>query len=244
MKPFENRDAKSSGCQDFLLSLLQRISHELRTPLNGVMGFAQLLNASPDAQNLSFYGTQIVKNCQQLNTNLERILQFYRRLSTKTVNSSTIRVEKIQQELSAYPGSCGYQSQFSQFTEASLLSCEVPEDYYYIIIELLDNAIKHSHADEIHCSLTRKGGNLCIQVSDNGISANINLPSVEESTLWQFMDNIGRTENGGTGLGLFSVYWLCKKHQGQMQLLSNLNEGLKAVLNFPLPEQAQQTSNN
>ncbi|HHY73754.1 MAG TPA: hypothetical protein GX497_11165 [Bacillus bacterium] len=86
--------------------------------------------------------------------------------------------------------------------------------FYRIIQELLNNAAKHSKADRIQIQLENIKNTICLNYSDNGIGFNINEV----------------TENH---FGLSGIYERVKSVEGQIELDSEIGQGVKVKIIIP-----------
>ncbi|MFW5781821.1 MAG: sensor histidine kinase, partial [Candidatus Muiribacteriaceae bacterium] len=112
----------------------------------------------------------------------------------------------------------------------------VPGDEYrleQIFINLIENAIKYSEADELNIKGRCDGDNIVISVCDNGIG-------IDEDKLERLFERFFRVDKGrsrdmgGTGLGLSIVKHAVSLHDGTITVSSHKGEGTKFDLVFPL----------
>lgn len=92
------------------------------------------------------------------------------------------------------------------------------------LINLLENAIKHTSSGEIAIELSKANGDTCIQVADQGDG----IPAKDLQRLFSAFER-GATEASGTGLGLAVVRHCAEAHDGMVTVRSE--QGLR--LNHP-----------
>lgn len=104
------------------------------------------------------------------------------------------------------------------------------------IANLIDNALKYGKADgadagTVRVSVTRRGAQVAISVSDSG-------PGIPEGARKKVVERFARLEESrsapGAGLGLSLVAAVARLHDGELKIEDNA-PGLKAVLLFPVP---------
>ena len=136
-------------------------------------------------------------------------------------------------------------TRFSDKTESKKLKikADFTDDYYIqsdnylvsiIFSNLISNAIKYSYDNgEIVLQLEKTSTEIIFTVSDNGIG-------ISEQDLNKIFNSFYRSdvsnhpEIKGTGLGLSIVKRLCDLLKLEIAVESNLNQGTKFVLSFPL----------
>src|SRR5690606_38350077 len=108
-----------------------------------------------------------------------------------------------------------------------------PEMLTTIIINLIDNALKYSPADQdVDVDMRRRGGDLVIQVRDRGIG----IPQGELHKIGRrFFRASNGAARGGTGLGLYTSRKLLAYHGGTLELIANEDRGMTAIASLPLP---------
>ena len=102
-----------------------------------------------------------------------------------------------------------------------------------VLSNLIENAIKYSNADvRIDIKATRKGRELWLTVSDNGIG----IPIVEQDRVFAKFyrgSNLPDQNTPGLGLGLSYVKLISEAHQGRVSLESITGKGTSITLCIP-----------
>jgi heavy metal sensor kinase len=102
-----------------------------------------------------------------------------------------------------------------------------------LLLNLLDNAIKHSSPGEsVRILLHRNGSGPVLSVADSGCG-------IAEQDLPQIFDRFFRTDRSrsrqvpGSGLGLSICKWIVEAHGGEIQVASQLGAGAVFTVQFP-----------
>lgn len=103
----------------------------------------------------------------------------------------------------------------------NLLACDLPLDVetelYYLIIEALNNAIKHARAENIHINLYQENNSAVLQVIDDG-------QGFEPGT-------------GKAGIGLKSMRERAEKLGGSLDIQSDTDSGTTITVRFVCKEE-------
>ena len=108
-----------------------------------------------------------------------------------------------------------------------------PEKLSLAFNNLLDNAIKYTPAGgKILIKLEKKGNYALVSITDTGVG----IPDSEQTRVFSKFfraSNVMRMETEGTGLGLFIVHNIIKRHGGDIHFTSH--ESLGSTFTFTLP---------
>lgn len=219
-------------------NLLRAISHDLRTPLTGILGASSTIlenSGALDKQTLDKLILNIKEESQWLIRMVENLL------SVTRINEDTANVIKTPEAAEEIVAEAV--SRIRKRFKERKINVKVPDELLIVpmdgtlieqvIINLLENAIKHSGDDTVINLLVKKLKNFAIfEVSDNG-------PGISEQDfpyLFQsFVPSGKRTPDSsrGMGIGLSICMSIVKAHQGKMEA-ENKNDG-GAVFRFTLP---------
>ena len=195
------------------------VAHELRGPLALVMNYAQLAaRADVSREAVARYAGLIVENAQRLNRLVED-LQTATRLSTGHFDLKRMSCDLVEatratvDELRATTPD----RTFAFAGDSSLGSVMVDQErIMQAVRNLLDNAIKYSHAGgAIETRVWSDAGNAYISVRDHGVG----IPERDiERILKPFERGGGSTEIPGSGLGLFITRGIVVAHGGELRV--------------------------
>ncbi len=240
----EQADAANQAKSEFLANM----SHEIRTPMNGVLGMAELLLARPLNEETRGMVKLIERSANALLSLIGDVLDFskieagklgldetdfdLRRLVTDTVETFEAQARgrglslelSIDEELEpALNGDAGRLRQ--------------------VIVNLLSNAIRFTHAGTVGVRLTsreRDDGRVEVEVgiADTGIGMS---QEVRERVFEAFHQADGSTTRtyGGTGLGLTIVRQLARMMEGGVTVQSEVGVGSTFTARVVLKRSAQ-----
>jgi len=219
-------------------NLLRAISHDLRTPLTGILGASSAILENRDMldeQTKEKLISHIKDDSQWLIRMVENLL------SVTRINEDTANVTKTpeaaEEILAAAIGRIR-----KRFPEHKI-NVSVPEELLMVpmdgtlieqvIINLVENAVKHSGDDTIiNVSLKRENTMAVFEVSDNGEGvSDADFPYLFET----YVPNGRRTSDSsrGMGIGLSICMSIVKAHHGKMEAFNHKDGG--AVFLFKLP---------
>ncbi len=95
----------------------------------------------------------------------------------------------------------------------------------------MDNAIKYTKQGSITTTIFKKGGNLCLEVSDTGIG-------IDDEYLPHLFEPFSQEEHGytrkfeGNGLGLALIYKFCELNSAEIFVKTQKGKGTKFTIVF------------
>jgi two-component system, OmpR family, sensor kinase len=215
--------------------LVADVSHELRTPLTTIQGNLDLLRrgAADDPETR----TSTLRAISDETTRMRRIvndllllaqadagLKLYR----QPVEVDTLLLEVYRQAQVMAKGvtvRLGAEDQALVLGDADRLR--------QVLLNLVDNALKHTTAGsgEVTLTLRRAAGWVQVGVEDNGAGiAPQDLPHVFERF---YRADRSRSHHGGSGLGLAIAKWVADAHGGRIEVESQLGKGSTFTLWLP-----------
>ncbi len=221
-------------------TLLRAISHDLRTPLSGIMGTAEMLmdmTASNDPRySLS---ENIYKDTNWLHSLVENILNLTRLQEGKLILNK--QMEAVEEVIGSAV------NRVSQRLPEHEITVSVPDELLFVpmdaklieqvLVNLLDNATKHTMAEGEICVSVRKDettNSAVFVVKDNGTGiATEDLPHIFE------MFHTSRTKRSdvkcGIGLGLSICDTIIKAHGGTIKAFNRSDcQGAEVIFTLPL----------
>ncbi len=224
-------------------SFINAVTHELKTPIASLRLYLETLQSRPlsEEQRHSFYRI-MHKDTDRLTTTVEQVLR-----AAETVQSRGVR-NWAPVDLHALLHDCvELARQRHQLTAAELIETSPDsllgnagilgdvEQLRTAINNLLDNAVKYSVPPvHIEAGIHEHGDAWLLTVKDRGVG----IPRADLKHIFKRFYRTGRsrTKVKGTGLGLFIVRAIMKRHHGSAVAASD-GEGTGAVftLRFPKP---------
>ncbi len=220
---------------------ISSVSHELRTPLTTIIGYADMLIrrevVDPEILNRSLTtinreGHRLLRLVDSLlNVNKFGKAEFdFKKTNLNIVSLLSGVVEQMQIKASQFDVAINYRSE------------ELPDilgDYdrlQQIFINIIHNAIKYSNAgDIIDVVSTLEDDQIIVSIRDYG-------PGISEieqkrifNAFYRVEEDRSRSNNeDGSGLGLYIVKQIVEKHDGQIEIVSQVDEGTNIVVSFPI----------
>ncbi len=220
------------------------VSHEIRTPMNGILGMIDLLRENPNPAEQADYIETMRISAQALLTVIDDILDFSKIEAGKLEMQSlpfepAVIVEEVCELLADRAQKKGLE-----------LICDIqpeilgrlrgdPGRLRQILLNLIGNAVKFTHAGEIVVAVRRSAATpeaetLHFEVRDTGIG----ISGEGRKRLFKSFSQVdGSTSRhyGGTGLGLAISRQLCELMGGRMGVESHSNHGSTFWFDLSLP---------
>lgn len=233
----ENRKAKiRAEKEEFKTLLLQSVSHDLRTPLTSISANADYLLRSDttDEKTRKELLGSIVEDATWLNNMVENLLSMTR------VQDEDVALDKTPEIVDEIVGEAV--RRMERRKGGHELSVHLPEEIIVapmnarlivqVLVNLIDNAIKHSTPDSFIEVLAWKDKEVVwFAVSDNGGG----IGSEDSERLFARFYATEHTDGGrrGIGLGLSICKAIVEAHGGTMTVRNNQQGG--ATFEFALP---------
>lgn len=216
-------------------------SHELRTPLAAILGYVETLqdmNGETEAPTRSRFLSIIHREAgrmQQLVIDL---------LSISRVEADRFRRPTTPVDLAAIVRTTIAQLRDSEQTRAKDIVASLgdePQPMFgdeaqlgQLAHNIISNAMKYGHGGTpVTVELAREGRRVRLSVSDEGDGiAPDHLPRLTER--FYRVDEARSRSVGGTGLGLAIVKHISERHQGQLDIASDVGKGTQVSVTFPL----------
>jgi two-component system, OmpR family, sensor histidine kinase SenX3 len=220
-------------------AFINAVTHELKTPVASIRLYLQTLQtrAVEEPRRQEFYRIMI-EDSDRLLTTIEQILRTGRMgAARRPLNLSRIEIHGLVQQ-------CVERARAVHHLEDGCLNFEAGEPLTFVgdedevraaVANLIDNAVKYS-GKEVHVTVevTQANGRLAVRVTDRG-------PGLPQSELTQIFKRFYRVPGQmaskvkGTGLGLYIVRSVAKRHGGRAWAESEgLGKGSMFVVEFPM----------
>ena len=221
-------------------AFLNAVTHELKTPIASIQLYLETLKTREvtEAKRREFYDIMLTDSNRLLNT-VEQVLQAGRtRERVRLLNISEINLENLLKEsVSIVRSRYNLTENAIEFVTTEN-NTKVSGDFaelQTVFTNLLDNAVKYS-ADEIKVFIELKanGKNIETHITDSGVGLS---PKELKRIFRRFyrVANLSTEKAKGTGLGLYIVRAIVKKHYGKIWVESK-GEGKGSTFIVQLPK--------
>lgn len=228
-------------------NFVSSVSHELRAPLASVRLMAENLATGkiPAAEKQHEYYKFIVQECRRLSSLIENVLDFSRieqgrkQYELEPTDLAAL-VRTTVQLMEPYAAEKGIALRLEGTNQPTLASLEARVDGRAIqqaLVNLLDNAIKHSAAGQtVLVALEHPEGPsgpvVRVSVADQGPG----IPPAEQEKIFERFYRRGselRRETQGIGIGLSLVKHILEAHGGRVTVHSEPGQGSRFTLEIP-----------
>ena len=231
-------------------SFLSNVSYEIRTPLTSILGFAEGLQlglAGPLTPKQHDYVRDIRASSADLKTIIDAIIDLTAidagamELRLENVDVTGI-LEAVAEKLSAAIEARDLTLNIEVGADVSSFVAD-QKRVEQVLTNLLSNAIGFSEpGGTIRMGAKCVRGTLQLWVSDSGRGID---PEFQKQAFERFQSRPVPGGHRGPGLGLAIVKSFVELHEGQVSLLSKINQGTTVLCTFPLdgPGAAQRSPN-
>jgi len=213
-------------------------SHELRTPLTAIRGFAELhrQGAVTGEDKTKELISRIEKESIRMSSLVEDLLLLARLDQSRELTIDPVDINHLVNEAIASAKAAGPSHEIalkSSSDEIFVLGDSMR--IHQAVSNLLANARTHTPAGtKIEMEILQNESEVQISVSDNGPGLS---PEDQTRIFERFFradPSRARVSGEGSGLGLAIVDAVMKAHGGSVEVLSELNQGAKFTLHFPV----------
>ncbi|HYL39536.1 MAG TPA: HAMP domain-containing sensor histidine kinase [Bryobacteraceae bacterium] len=225
-------------------AFINAVTHELKTPIASIRLYLETLQTRPvdDAKRQQFYGTMI-EDCERLLATIEQVLRTGRIGSTSRhkLNRTRMDVNEVVEECLAKARALHRVTaealEFHPGPPAAILAD--PDEVRAAVSNLIDNAIKYSAAPGGHVKVTVEtaavdGRYVSVRVKDQGVG----IPKIELKQIFKRFYRVPgplAARIKGTGLGLYIVRSVAKRHGGRAWAESEgPGQGSTFILQLPV----------
>ena len=221
-------------------AFLNAVTHELKTPIASMKLYLDTLRSREvsDEKRREFYEVMTADSDRLLNT-VEQVLQASRtREASRAMNVEELLVgDVIRDAIAAVVVRYNLDESAIRFTETSgLETIGDREELYTAFLNLLDNAVKYSPEEKkisVRAKRSATGSKIDIVIRDNGVG----IPPADLKRVFKRFYRVTGPESKsikGTGLGLFIVEAIVKRHGGKIRAESK-GEGRGSTFFIQLP---------
>jgi len=222
------------------VDFVANVTHEIRTPLTAILGYLETLRegAIEKPDEARKFIDIILKHAGRLNRLVEDLLTISKiELGEVKINfENTSLADALNNVLPLIEP----KAKLKNIAITNLVGEKAPQikadrdRLAQIFVNVLDNAVKFTPENgKVSVDAKEANGYIVTTISDTGIG----IPKEEIERLGERFYRVDKNrsrELGGTGLGLSIVKHLMIAHGGKMEITSQLGQGTKVALYFPL----------
>jgi two-component system, NtrC family, sensor kinase len=218
--------------------LISGVAHELNNPLTAILGYSQLLTASPDVGTQGVeYADKLYKQAQRTHRIVQNLLSFARQHKPERI---AVHINQILEETLALRD---YDLRMKNIRVHLELAPDLPRtaadphQLQQVFLNLVNNAVdavleSASEGDLwVHTGL--RGDRMIVEFTDNG-------PGVREPS--KVFDPFYTTKpvGKGTGLGLSICYGIITEHGGTIRVRNVQPHGAAFTIEMPVQQPSEQ----
>ncbi|MDQ5931227.1 MAG: hypothetical protein QG674_393, partial [Patescibacteria group bacterium] len=236
----QDANEKLKSLDKLKTEFLSLASHQLRSPLTAIKGYASMLSEGAfgkldekksEAVNRIYTSAQGLVNVVEDLLNVSKIEQGGMKYEFMPTSLSSV-VETLFNEMKV-PA----QSKHLEFTldmdkhDKFIVSAD-PVKLKQVFLNLVDNSIKYTQKGFVKISLRRIDDKIVFSVTDNGMGIS---PETKSKLFEKFSRGEGgKTNTGGSGLGLYLAQQIAKAHKGDI-LIDSEGLGKGSVFTVAIP---------
>ncbi len=221
-------------------NFVANVSHELKTPITSIKGFVETLisGAIHNPDEAKRFLKIISRHSERLNAIIDDLLSLSSLEEDKDKKQLAFQISKIK----AIIRSAIELSNVKAIEKNIRINLDCPEDFFVkvnpalmeqAVVNLIDNAIKYSEADQrIDINVKTVNNHTVIHVKDHGCGiSKKHLPHLFER--FYVVDKARSRNLGGTGLGLAIVKHITQLHRGSVTVESEPGKGSTFSIKIP-----------
>lgn len=227
-------------------NFVSSVSHELRAPIASVRLLAESLERGKivEEPRRQEYFRLIGQECRRLSGLIENVLDFSRidqgrkRYEFEPTNIAALVGETVRL-MEPYAAERRVRLELTAPAESMELTAD-GRALQQALVNLLDNAIKHSPAGRlVRVGLEKRAGGVRLSVADAGPG----IPAEDQERIFEPFFRRGselRRETQGAGIGLSIVRHVVAAHQGRVSVRSSPGQGACFTVQIPFPSEGHE----
>ncbi len=213
------------------------VSHELRTPLTVVRAYAESLKDGvvTKPEKVQQYYDRMLEECKSMERLVGDLLTLSKMQNPDfVIEKEPVDLKQVMMDMiraaKALADEKGIRIKYTRCDGP----CIIDADYgrlKQMFLVIVDNAVKFSNeGGEVHINIERSGDNIIVSIRDEGVGiSEEELPYIFE----KFYKSKLRQNAKGSGLGLAIAKQICLKHNGTINVKSEVGKGTCFTFVFP-----------
>jgi signal transduction histidine kinase len=239
-KQLQDANEKLKGLDKLKTEFLSLASHQLRSPLTAIKGYASMLSEGAfgkldakksEAVNRIYTSAQGLVNIVEDLLNISKIEQGGMKYEFMPTSLSSV-VDTLFNEMKVPAESKHLEFSLDMDKHDKFIVSADPVKLKQVFLNLVDNSIKYTQKGFVKISLKRVEDKIVFSVTDNGMGIS---PETKSKLFEKFSRGEGgKTNTGGSGLGLYLAQQIAKAHKGDIVIESEgLGKGSTFIVSIP-----------
>ncbi len=225
------------GIEQMRMDFFANVSHELRTPITVIRAYTETLvdGVVTDEEKVNQYYSRMLSECKSMERLVGDLLLLSKMQNPDfMVEKEPVNLVQIFDEITRSAGTMGAAKDIRIDIKKEAPVYLMMGDYdrlRQMFLVIFDNALKFSPEHSVvHVNISEKDGFLHVSIRDEGIGISPEeLPNIFE----KFYKSKLRQNAKGTGLGLAIAKQIALKHDGNIEVHSEVGKGTEFVFHFP-----------
>ncbi len=231
--------SQSARIYEMRRSFISNASHELRTPLTVILGYLESLmmnNNLSEECKIAISAAEV--QAHRMKQLVEDLLTLSRLESTSSA-AKDAEVVPVASLITEVVEDAKLSTWFTNHKIATQIDSDLMikgdlQEIHSVVSNLINNAVKHTEPGSKINVIWKKASNDVVQLIVEDEGQGIAEEHIERLTERFYRVDAGRSrEKGGTGLGLSIVKHILGRHDGHLEIESELGVGSRFICNFP-----------
>ncbi len=230
--------AELGKMEEYQKTFIANVSHDFRSPLTSIKGYLEaILDGTIPPEMHEKYLNRVISETERLNKLTQGMLTLNSLDCKGYLNRASFDINRVIKDTAAsFEGTCSDKNITFDLTFSESIQMVYADlgKIQQVLYNLIDNAIKFSHADSTICiQASVKYEKIFVSIKDTGIG----IPKESLKKIWDrfYKSDLSRgKDKKGTGLGLAIVREIIQSHGENIDVVST--EGVGSEFIFSLPK--------
>ncbi len=230
--------AELGKMEEYQKTFIANVSHDFRSPLTSIKGYLEaILDGTIPPEMHEKYLNRVISETERLNKLTQGMLTLNSLDCKGYLNRASFDINRVIKDTAAsFEGTCSDKNITFDLTFSESIQMVYADlgKIQQVLYNLIDNAIKFSHADSTICiQASVKYEKIFVSIKDTGIG----IPKESLKKIWDrfYKSDLSRgKDKKGAGLGLAIVREIIQSHGENIDVVST--EGVGSEFIFSLPK--------
>ncbi len=223
--------------EEYQRKFIANVSHDFRSPLTSIKGYLEaIIDGTIPPEMSERYLTRVIAETDRLNKLTQGMLTLNTLDSKGFLSRSNFDINRVVKDTAAsFEGTCDAKNINFDLTFSDNIQMVYADlgKIQQVLYNLIDNAIKFSHADStIFIQTSVRYEKIFVSVKDTGIG----IPKDNVKKIWErfYKTDLSRgKDKKGTGLGLSIVKEIIQAHGENIDVVSTEGVGTEFIFSLP-----------